>query len=226
MSAAAQAHPASAAHPRERVRVLVADDHPLFREAVVRAVRERPDFELVAEAADGRAALDALRELRPDVALLDVKMPELTGLQVLNAVQRDELPTRVVLLSAFLDGAMAFEAVAGGAAAFLSKDADRRRITDTVAAVSRGETVLGPEIQAGLAQEIRLRGSKDRPALSAREREILGHIAEGRSAPEIARLLFLSPATVKSHLGALYEKLGVSDRAAAVAEAMRRGLLE
>jgi len=209
-----------------RVRIVVADDHPLFREAVVRAVRERPDFELVAEAADGRAALETIREVRPHVAVLDVKMPELDGLQVLNAVRREGLETRVILLSAFLDGAMAFEAMAGGAAAFLSKDADRRRITDTVAAVSRGETVIGPEVQGGLAQEIRLRGAKDRPALSAREREILGHIAEGRSAPEIAKLLFLSPATVKSHLGALYEKLGVSDRAAAVAEAMRRGLLE
>jgi two-component system nitrate/nitrite response regulator NarL len=209
-----------------RVRVLVADDHPLFREAVVRAVRERPEFELVGEAGDGRAALEAIRELRPDVAVLDVKMPELDGLKVLNAVRRDDLPTRVILISAFLDGATAFEAVAAGAAAFLGKDADRRRITDTVAAVSRGETVLGPEVQAGLADEIRMRGAKDRPGLSAREREILGHIAEGRSAPEIARVLFLSPATVKSHLGALYEKLGVSDRAAAVAEAMRRGLLE
>jgi len=212
--------------PSSRVRVIVADDHPLFREAIVRAVRERPEFEVVREAADGREALEAIRALKPDVAVLDIKMPELDGLKVLNAVRRDDLATRVILLSAFLDGATAFEAVAGGAAAFLSKDADRRRITDTIAAVSRGETVLGPEIQAGLAEEIRVRGAKDRPGLSAREREILGHIAEGRSAPEIAKLLFLSPATVKSHLGALYEKLGVSDRAAAVAEAMRRGLLE
>jgi two-component system nitrate/nitrite response regulator NarL len=223
-----EAAPGSAARAERtaRVRVVVADDHPLFREAVVRAVKERPDFELLAAAADGRQALETIRELRPDVAVLDVKMPGLDGLRVLNAVQRDELPTRVILLSAFLDGAMAFEAIAAGAAAFLSKDADRRRITETVAAVSRGETVLDPEVQAGLAHEIRLRGAKDRPGLSAREREILGHIAEGRSAPEIAKRLFLSPATVKSHMGALYEKLGVSDRAAAVAEAMRRGLLE
>ena len=209
-----------------RVTVVVADDHPLFREAVVRAVRERPDFELVGEAADGREALERIRELEPDVAVLDVKMPELDGLKVLNAVRRDGLPTRIVLLTAFLDGSTAFEAVAAGAAGFLGKDADRRRITDAVAAVSRGETVLGAEVQAGLAEEIRLRGARDRPSLSPREQEILGHIAEGRSAPDIAKLLFLSPATVKSHLGALYEKLGVSDRAAAVAEAMRRGLLE
>ncbi len=226
MSAAASPHPGSAGVPRTRVRIVVADDHPLFREAVVRAVRERPEFELVGAAADGRQALDLIREQRPDVAILDVKMPELDGLRVLNALRQDASETRVILLSAFLDGTMAFEAMAGGAAAFLSKDADRGRITDAVAAVSRGETVLGPEIQSGLAQEIRLRGGGGRPGLSAREREILGHIAEGRSAPEIARLLFLSPATVKSHLGALYEKLGVSDRAAAVAEAMRRGLLE
>lgn len=209
-----------------RVRVLAADDHPLFREAVVRAIRERPEFELVGEAADGTEALAAIRELRPDVAVLDVKMPGLDGTQVLSAVRRDELPTRVILLSAYLDGAVAFEAMAAGAAAFLSKDADRRRIGDTIAAVSRGETVLGPEVQSGLAAEIRLRGAKDRPALSDREREVLGHIAEGRSAPQIAALLFLSTATVKSHLQSLYEKLGVSDRAAAVAEAMRRGLLE
>ena len=209
-----------------RVRVLVADDHPLFREAVVRAVRERPEFELVAEVGDGRAALEAIVEHAPDVAVLDVKMPQLTGLQVLNAVRRDGHATRVILLSAFLDGAVAFEGVAAGAAAYLSKEADRRRIMDAVAAVHRGETVFDPEIQAGLAAEIRARGSTERPSLSPREREVLGAIAEGRSAPEIGRELYLSTATVKSHLRSLYEKLGVSDRAAAVAEAMRRGLLE
>lgn len=209
-----------------RVRVMVADDHPMFRDAVVRAVRERPDFELVGVAGDGREVLDLIREHVPDVALIDVKMPELDGLAVLNAVTRDGLPTRVVLLSAYLDGATAFEAVAKGAAAFLSKEADRRRILDTVAAVARGETVIGPEVQAGLAEEIRLRGRGDQPALSPREREILRHIAGGLTAPAIGRLIHLSPATVKSHMQSLYEKLGVSDRAAAVAEAMRRGLLE
>jgi two-component system nitrate/nitrite response regulator NarL len=212
--------------PASRVSVLVAEDHPLFREAVVRAVRERPELELVAEAADGREALEEIRRLRPQVAVLDWKMPGLDGLQVLRAVDRDGLPTRVVLLSAFLDGALAYQAVAAGAAAYLSKDADRRRIQDTVLAVSRGEVVLAPEVQAGIAAEIRRRGRTEGPALSEREREVLGHIAEGRSAPEIARRLFLSPATVKGHLQSLYEKLGVNDRAAAVAEAMRRGLLE
>ena len=210
----------------ERVRVLVAEDHPLFRQAVVRTVKERPDFEVVAETADGREALDAIRALKPDVAVLDLKMPGLDGVQVLNALTRDGDPTKVVLLSAYLDGATAFEAVAAGAAAYLSKDADGARIADAIAAVARGETVIGQEVQSGLAQQIRAQRDGRRTLLSEREREVLGHVAEGRSAPEIGRLLFLSTATVKGHLQSLYDKLGVSDRAAAVAEAMRRGLLE
>jgi two-component system nitrate/nitrite response regulator NarL len=210
----------------ERVRVLVAEDHPLFRQAVVRTVKERPEFEVVAETADGREALDAIRALQPDVAVLDLKMPGLDGVQVLNALTRDGDPTRVVLLSAYLDGATAYEAVAAGAAAYLSKDADGARIADAIAAVARGETVIGQEVQSGLAQQIRAQRDGRRTLLSEREREVLGHVAEGRSAPEIGRLLFLSTATVKGHLQSLYDKLGVSDRAAAVAEAMRRGLLE
>lgn len=206
--------------------MIVADDHPLFREAVTRMVGERPDLELVGEAPDGRTALALIRERIPDVAVVDLRMPELDGLAVCSAVHRDGLATRVVLLSAYLEGSVAFEAIAAGAAAFLSKDASRRRLAEVIAAVGRGETVLGEEIQANLAAEIRVRGHKDRPVLSAREREVLERIAEGASAPAIARELHLSPATIKSHLGALYEKLGVSDRAAAVAEAMRRGLLE
>lgn len=209
-----------------RVRVIVADDHPLYRESVVRAVKDRPEFELVGEAADGRTVLEDIRRLEPDVAVLDYKMPELDGLQVLNAVRRDGLPTRVVLLSAFLEGAVVYQAVAAGAAAYLSKDADRARICDAIAAVARGETVLSPEAQAGIATEVRVRGRVERPALTGREHEILVLVADGRAAPEIAGQLHLSPATVKGHLQAIYEKLGVSDRAAAVAEGMRRGLLE
>jgi two-component system nitrate/nitrite response regulator NarL len=209
-----------------RVRVIVADDHPLYRESVVRAVKDRPEFELVGEAADGREVLDEIRRLEPDVAVLDYKMPELDGLQVLNAVKRDGLPTRVVLLSAFLEGAVVYQAVAAGAAAYLSKDADRVRICDAIAAVARGETVLSPEAQAGIAAEVRVRGRVERPSLTGREHEILVLVADGRAAPDIAAQLHLSPATVKGHLQSIYEKLGVSDRAAAVAEGMRRGLLE
>ena len=204
----------------------MADDHPIYREGLVRSVKERPEFELVAEATDGRAALEAIRELQPDVAVLDLRMPDLGGVEVLNAIGRDELSTRVVLLSASVESEVVYRAVAMGVGAYLSKEADRTAILDTVAAVARGETVLSPEIQSGLASQIQLRESSQRPVLTTREHEILLLTAEGLSAPDVAKELHLSTATVKTHLGSLYSKLGVSDRAAAVAVAMRTGLLE
>jgi two-component system nitrate/nitrite response regulator NarL len=210
----------------DRIRVYVADDHPLYRESVVGAIKGRPDFELIGEAGDGREALEEISRLKPDVAVLDVKMPSLDGVRVLNALRRDGSPTRVMFLSAYLDSAIVYRAVAAGASAYLSKDAGRQAICEAVAAVARGESVLAPEIHAGIAQEIRLREHDDRPALTPREREILLLTAEGCTAPAIGRRLYLSPTTVKTHMQHLYEKLGVSDRAAAVAEAMRRGLLE
>lgn len=206
--------------------MFVADDHPLYREGVVRAIKERPDLELIGEASDGRETLTQLKLLQPDVAVLDVKMPGLDGTDVLNAIGRDGLDTRVVFLSAYVDSAVVYRAVAAGAAAYLSKESSRQQICEAIAHVARGGTVLSPEIQAGIADEIRLRATDDRPVLTPREREILVLTAEGHSAPDIAKQLYLSSATVKTHLQHLYEKLGVSDRAAAVAEAMRRGLLE
>jgi two-component system, NarL family, nitrate/nitrite response regulator NarL len=210
----------------KRTTVIVADDHPLYREAVVRAVRSRPDFELVAEADDGRAALDAIRSAIPDVAVLDVEMPGLRGVEIVDVVKRDALATKVVLLSAHLEGDTVFQAVQGGVAAYLSKASSNARICETIAAVARGEIVLPPEVAGGLAAAIQRAQTPSGPNLTPRERDVLHGIAAGRSAPQIARDLHLSTATVKTHLKTLYEKLGVNDRAAAVAGAMRRGLLE
>ncbi|WP_205696846.1 response regulator transcription factor [Conexibacter sp. SYSU D00693] len=210
----------------ERVTVVVADDHPLFRDAVSAALKRRPEFDLVGAYADGRQALDAIREHRPAVAVLDVQMPELSGHDVLNAVRRDELGTRVVLLSANLDSDSVYQAIANGASAYLSKDATQERVCDAVMSVARGDVVLSAEVQTGLATEVQARAAAGRTLLSPREQEILALTASGMSAPDIGRQLHLSPATVKTHLKSLYEKLGVSDRAAAVAEGMRRGLLE
>lgn len=208
-----------------RVSVYVAEDHPIYLDGLVRALGQRPEFEVVGSSQDGRAALDEIRELTPDVAILDENMPGMLGSDVLATISREALSTRVVMLSASLDGAVVFRAVANGVRAYLTKDADRAVICDTVAAVARGQTILAAEIQAGLADQVRMRERDDRPALSPREHEILERTASGASAPEIAGELQISTATVKTHLRHLYEKLGVSERAAAVAEAMRRGLL-
>jgi two-component system nitrate/nitrite response regulator NarL len=208
-----------------RVRVLVADDHPLFREGVARAIRDRPDLELVAEAADGAAALEQTFLLTPDVALLDVRLPGLDGPSVLKALRRAGDATPVLFLSAFTDGDVVHPALSAGAAGYLSKEATRDEICDAIAAVARGETVLSREAQAGVIRALHHRGSAADAVLTPREREVLTLTASGISAPEIGRRLYLSPATVKTHLGRTYEKLGVDDRAAAVAEAIRRGLI-
>src|SRR5689334_6412033 len=212
--------------PKRRVTVVIADDHPLYRDGVVRALSASGQVEIVGQAEDGRAALAQIQEHRPDVALLDYKLPELDGVAVTNAVVRDELPTRVLLVSAFTDSGVVYQALETGAAGFVSKEARREQIVDAVLACARGENIVPPDIAAGLVSEIRLRKRDDRPALTQREQEILRLIAAGKSLPDIAKELYLGLTTVKTHVQHLYEKLGVSDRAAAVASAMRRGLIE
>jgi two-component system nitrate/nitrite response regulator NarL len=209
-----------------RVRVYLADDHPIFLEGIARAVRERPELELVGSATNGEEALVGLRRLKPDVAVLDLRMGRLGGKEILAAARRDGLATRILLLSAYLADDLVYGAIAAGAAGFLSKEMDRDGILDAVAAVSRGEVVLSPEVQTGVAREIQRREMLGRPRLTPRELEILALAAQGRSTPQIAGHLHLSAATVKTHLQNAYEKLGVTDRTAAVAVAMRRGLLE
>jgi two-component system, NarL family, nitrate/nitrite response regulator NarL len=214
------------ADAKKKVRVVVADDHPLYREGVVRALAASGRVEVVAQAEDGRGALEQIREHAPDVALIDYKLPHLDGVSVVHAVTRDGLATRVLLLSAFTDSGLVYEALQTGASGYLPKEAKRDEIVDAVLACARGETVLPAELTAGLVSEIRVRRGSDTPVLTDREREILNMIAAGKSLPDIAKELYLGVTTVKTHVQHLYEKLGVSDRAAAVAEAMRRRLIE
>src|SRR5688572_16358347 len=128
--------------PPRRIRVYLADDHPLFLEGIVRAVRERPELELVGSATNGEDALAGLRRLEPDVAVLDVRMGGLGGKEILHAVTREGLATRVLLLSAYLADDLVYAALAAGAAGYLSKEMDRDGILDAVAAAARGEVVL------------------------------------------------------------------------------------
>jgi two-component system, NarL family, nitrate/nitrite response regulator NarL len=209
----------------EAVRVVVADDHPLYREALSRAVSSRPELELVAEVETGREALAEIERLAPDVAVLDVKMPDVSGTDVLASLALTGCQTRVMLVSGYVESHLAYEAIAAGAAAFFSKLASASEICDAILAVSRGQVVLPPDVQGGIAYEIQLRAAAERPAITEREREILQLTARGASAKDVGARLGVSPGTVKSHLRHVYEKLGVSDRAAAVAEAMRRGIL-
>jgi two-component system, NarL family, nitrate/nitrite response regulator NarL len=216
-----------AASSHARVGVVVADDHPLFREGLERAVRGRPELELLWAAAEGREALERIRELAPDVAVLDIRLPGLDGFQVLNALVRDGSGTRVVFLSATAEQELVYLAVQAGARGYFRKEADRDAVLDGIAAVARGGTAIDAELQAGVLEQIRFhRPYEDRPVLTPREHEVLALMAEGLSGPQIAERLIVALTTVKTHQARLYDKLGVSDRAAAVATAIRRGLLE
>jgi len=211
---------------RQRIRVVIADDHPLYRTGLVDTVKRRPELELVGQAEDGTAALEEIRNLNPDVCVLDVKMPGLGGVDVLKVLERDGLDVRVVFVSAYYDSDVVYGALGSGASGYLSKDSTGEEICDALVAASQGRTTLGTDVQAAVAREIRRRSGDEERLLTPREDEILRMTADGMSTPEIARSLHLGATTVKTHLQRAYEKLGVSDRAAAVAEAMRRGILD
>ena len=210
----------------EQITVIVGDDHPMYREGVVRAMKESGRIQVLAEVGDGRAALEAIREHKPAVALLDYRMPELDGLAVVTAVARDGLDTRVLLLSATEDPATVYEALSAGAAGYLTKESDRDEIVAAVISCAKGGGYVPPSMAGGLANELKQRARGDATLLSPREAEVITLIAKGHSVPDIAKQLHLAPTTVRTHVQRLYEKLGVSDRGAAVAEAMRRRLVE
>lgn len=219
--------PTSSRTRQQRATVLIADDHPMFHEGVAKVLAPYPEFELVARVEAAREALAEIRRLKPDVALVDLQLPDLDGIAVVEQLEREGLTTKVVIVSAYEDSATVYRAIAAGARAYLSKICDADTLRTTILAVARGETVIPPSMQTGLAREIRARRELgDAPVLTAREIEILRLIADGLSAPEIAERLVLGVTTVKTHLHNIYSKLEVSDRAAAVAQALRRGILQ
>ncbi|MCW3039080.1 MAG: two component transcriptional regulator, LuxR family [Solirubrobacterales bacterium] len=207
------------------ISVLLADDHPLVLSALGGALTRDGRFSVVAQAGDGEAALDAIRAHRPAVAVLDQSMPGMTGTQILAAAAGEGLATKVVILSAGADSQLVYSAIAAGARGFLTKDGQPRELCEAIAQIDGGDVVLSSSAQLALADGVRRREQTGHTVLTPRELEVLHQIAAGRSAPDIAAGLGLSTATIKSHLGTLYEKLEVSDRAAAVAAAMRNGLL-
>jgi two-component system nitrate/nitrite response regulator NarL len=209
-----------------RVRIVVIDDHPFYRDGVIRGLSLDGRVEVIGEAEDGRAGVELIKQTSPDVALVDYQMPDMDGIDVAHALKRDGVPTRVLLVSAVTEGAIVFRALEEGAAGYMAKDASRSEIIDAVLKVSRGDTVIPPELASAVAEQIRLRATNAAPVLSARELEVLRGFAQGLSIPDLAAQLFLAPSTVKTHTQRLYEKLEVSDRAAAVASAMRLGLLD
>lgn len=204
------------------IRVLIADDHPIVRNGLRGAFADEPDIDVAGEAVDGRQAVEQAVRLGVDVVLMDLRMPVMSGVQAIAALRERAPAIRVLVVTTFDSEADVLPAIEAGATGYLLKDATPGELLRAVRAAHRGESVLAPSVAGQLMGHVRRPGG---PGLSKRELEVLRHVAEGASNREVARRLFISEASIKTHLLHIYDKLGVRDRAAAVGEAYRRGLL-
>ncbi|SDN41010.1 response regulator [Allokutzneria albata] len=204
------------------ITVLIVDDHPVVRDGLRGMLTGDPRFDVVGEAADGAEAVTLAVALEPDVALMDLRMPGTDGVSAIRAIAEKRLRTRVLVLTTYDTDADVLPAIEAGATGYLLKDAPKTELFRAVEAAARGEAVLAPAIATKLLSQVR---SPAKEPLSQRELEVLGLIARGMTNRDAAAKLFISEATVKTHLLHVYAKLGVNDRAAAVATAYELGLI-
>ncbi|KJL24585.1 Transcriptional regulatory protein LiaR [Microbacterium azadirachtae] len=203
--------------------LLVVDDHPVVRDGIVGMVGSADDITVIGEASDGAEAVALAQVHAPDVVLMDLRMPRMDGVAALREFSRLGIASRVVVLTTFDADADVLPAIAAGATGYLLKDASRDELLHAIRAAAAGRTVLAPEVASRLVDRVR---TPEAALLTPRELEILGLIADGATNRAAGDRLHLSEATVKTHLLSIYGKLGVGDRAAAVAEGFRRGLLD
>jgi DNA-binding NarL/FixJ family response regulator len=205
---------------KDRIRILIADDHSVVREGLVSLVKRKSDMVVVAEAGNGREAVELWKEHRPDVTLLDLRMPELDGVGAIKEIRQLDENAQIVVLTTFDGDEDIYRAIKAGAKAYLLKDTARDALVDTVRRVHAGETYLPPQLAAKLAERV------SGEALSPREMEVLQRMAVGKSNKEIGGELFISEGTVKTHIKSIFSKLDVVSRTEAVATATRRGLIQ
>jgi len=214
-------------------RVLVADDQALVREGLVTLLGLIPGIEVVGAAADGEEAVAMVAERRPDVVLMDLRMPRCDGVEATRRIRAEHPRTQVIALTTYADDRSILSALQAGARGYLTKDSTSQEILKAIEAVVAGEALLEPSVQARLVEALAGGGTaapapSETPALpdglTRREAEVLGLIAQGLSNQEIASRLFVSEATVKTHINNLFSKIGARDRAQAVAYAYRNGL--
>ncbi|WP_030383227.1 MULTISPECIES: response regulator [unclassified Streptomyces] len=206
------------------ISLLVVDDHPVVRDGLRGMFESAPGFTVLGEASGGLEAVERAVALDPDVVLMDLRMPGGSGVDAIRELGRRGVRAKVLVLTTYDTDSDTLPAIEAGATGYLLKDAPREELFTAVRAAARGRTVLSPAVATRLVSAVRAPGPGGEP-LSSREREVLALVAKGTSNREIARALFISEATVKTHLTHLYAKLGVKDRAAAVAAAYDRGIL-
>jgi len=209
--------------PKAAIKLLIVDDHPVVRDGLSGMFAPDPGFEVLGEAADGAEAVRLAQALKPDVILMDLRMPGMDGVAAITELARRGVAARVLVLTTYDTDSHVLPAIEAGATGYLLKDAPRAELLRAVRAAADGQAVLSPSVASRLMS--RVRGPAAAGPLSQRELEVLELVAAGTANRDAAARLFISEATVKTHLLHIYAKLGVGDRAAAVAEAFNRGLL-
>ena len=204
----------------KRVTVLSVDDHPLLREGVAAIISSQPDMVLVGAAETGADGIERYREFRPDVTLMDLRLPDISGIEAIIAIRTVSPDARIVVLTTFEGDVEIERALKAGASGYLLKSMPPKQMVDAIRQVHGGKKLIPPEIAAHIAEHM----SDD--TLSKRELEVLSHVAGGNRNRDIAEILFISEETVKVHLKHAMEKLGASDRTQAVAIAVRRGMIQ
>ena len=202
------------------IRILCIDDHPLMREGIAAIIRNEPDMLLVAEASNGREPIQGFREHRPDVTLMDLRLPDISGIDAMVAIRTEFADARIIMLTTFEGDVEIRRALQAGAVSYMLKTMPRRQLVETIRRVYSGKKHIPPEIAAHLAEHM---GDE---SLSKREVDVLQKIAGGNRNGDIAELLFISEETVKGHVKHIMEKLGASDRTEAVAIGIRRGIIQ
>jgi DNA-binding NarL/FixJ family response regulator len=205
---------------KDRIRILIADDHAVVREGLVSLIKRKADMVVVAEATNGREAVDLWKEHRPDIVLLDLRMPELDGVGAIKEIRELDDNAHIIVLTTYEGDEDIYRAIKAGAKAYLLKDTARDALVESVRRVHSGETYLPPSLAAKLAERV------SGEALSSREMEVLQRMAAGKSNKEIGAELFISEGTVKTHIKSIFTKLDVVTRTEAVATATRRGLIQ
>lgn len=221
----------------EKIRILVVDDYTLVREGFARMLELCPDFEVVGQASSAQEALERCRLLQPDIVLMDIKLPQINGIEATRMIKEKWPHVEIVILSMYDEDEYVMEAVKAGASGYLLKDVTHEQLFETVRVVHAGGSMMQPNLARKLLREFaqiartspalsRPEGGAEPLVLSEREVEVLQAVAEGKSNKEIADALTISEKTVKAHLRSIFRKLEVGDRAQAVAYAMRRGWVE
>jgi two-component system NarL family response regulator len=205
---------------KSRISVLIADDHTVVREGLASLIQRKPDMTVLGEATNGREAVNLWKQHRPDVTLLDLRMPELDGVSAIKEIRQEDENARIIVLTTFDGDEDIFRAIQAGAKGYLLKDVPREALMDSIRRVHAGETCVPVHLAAKLAERV------SGETLSSREIDVLKLMAQGKSNKEIGAALYISEGTVKSHVKAIFAKMNVISRTEAVASATRRGLIQ